>query len=160
MSICKKIDETILIVSTEFPPLPGGLGNHAFHLANQLYNNHRRIIVLTEERSNTHNEWKQFCDSANFTIVGISRNNLIFYTYFKRIFCFFYLSIKLQPVTFFSGKFSIWLAAFNPSKRRSFAIVHGSEIKCGGILKFIFHKCLQKVNNIISVSNFTNKILI
>jgi glycosyltransferase involved in cell wall biosynthesis len=140
--------------------MPGGIGNHTFHLANELYDNHRRVIVLTEERYNTHKEWRQFCDSVNFTIVGISRNKLIFYTYLKRIFYFFYLSIKLQPVTFFSGKFSIWLAAFNPSKKRSFAIVHGSEIKCGGIFKFIFHRGLQKVNNIISVSNFTNKILI
>ncbi len=160
LNIYKKTDETILIVSTEFPPMPGGIGNHTFHLANELYDNHRRVIVLTEERYNTHKEWRQFCDSVNFTIVGISRNKLIFYTYLKRIFYFFYLSIKLQPVTFFSGKFSIWLAAFNPSKKRSFAIVHGSEINCGGIFKFIFHRGLQKVNNIISVSNFTNKILI
>ena len=160
MNICKEKEETILIVSTEFPPLPGGIGNHAYHLANELCNNNRKIIILTEERSNTRNEWLEFRDSVNFTIVGIPRNKLIFFTYLKRIFYFFYLSIKLQPVTFFSGKFSIWLAAFNPSKKRSFAIVHGSEIRCGGILKLIFHKGLQKVNNIISVSNFTNKILV
>lgn len=140
--------------------MPGGIGNHAFHLANELCNNNRKIIVLTEERSNTRNEWSEFCDSSNFKIVGIPRNKLIFYTYLKRIFYFFYLSIKLQPVTIFSGKFSIWLAAFNPSNKRSFAIVHGSEIKCVGILKFVFQKGLQKVNNVISVSNFTNKILI
>jgi phosphatidylinositol alpha-1,6-mannosyltransferase len=154
------LKDFILIVSTEFPPLPGGIGNHAYNLASELSKNYERVIVLTEERANSKIDWNDFCNSSEFKIIGIKRNRFIFYTYLKRIFYFFYLSIKLRPVTFFSGKFSIWLAAFNPSKKKSFAIIHGSEIKCFGIWNRIFHMGLNKVAKIISVSNFTQKILL
>lgn len=154
------MNDTILIVSTEFPPLPGGIGNHAYNLAFELSKNYERVIVLTEERANSEIEWIDFCVSRKFKIVGIKRNKFVFFTYLKRIFYFFYLSIKFHPVTFFSGKFSIWLAAFNPSKKKSFAIIHGSEIKCFGIWKRLFHIGLNKVAKIISVSNFTQNILL
>lgn len=152
--------ESILIVSTEFPPLPGGIGNHAYNLAREFSKKHKRVIVITEERANSVMEWNDFCDSADFEIIGIKRNRFIFYTYVKRVFIFLYFSIKYKPVTFFSGKFSIWLASINPSRNKSFAIIHGSEIKCKGIWKRVFQKGLNSVKKIISVSNYTQNILL
>ena len=42
----------ILIVSSEFPPGPGGIGDHAFNLAEQLTFNGFEITVLSELRVN------------------------------------------------------------------------------------------------------------
>lgn len=151
--------KTILIVASEFPPLPGGIGNHAYNLATEFSKSHKKVIVLTEKRTDSESEWIAFCDSAEFEIIGIKRNRLIFYTYLKRVIIFLFLSIKLNPITFFSGKFSIWLAAINPTKKNSFAIIHGSEIRCKGVWKRIFHKGLNSVEKIISVSKFTQNIL-
>lgn len=156
----KAYKNTFLIVTTEFPPLPGGIGNHAFHLANQLLNEDRKVIVLTEKRSNSKNQWQDFCKSSKLQIIGISRNKFILLTYFKRICFFIYFSLKYQPISFFSGKFSIWLSAINISKNKSFAIIHGSEIKCRGIWKQLFQRGLNKVSKIISVSNYTQNQLL
>jgi phosphatidylinositol alpha-1,6-mannosyltransferase len=151
----KYYKNTFLIVTTEFPPLPGGIGNHAYHLANELLNEDRKVIVLTEKRANSKQQWQDFCNNCNFEIIGLSRNIFIPYTYIKRIIFFLFLTFKYQPITFFSGKFSIWLSAINISKNNSFAIIHGSEIKCKGIWKKLFQKGLNKVTRIISVSNYT-----
>ncbi len=152
--------DSILIVTTEFPPLPGGIGNHAYNLAKEFSKNHKKVIVITEERANSKVEWNNFYDSAEFEIIGVKRNKFILYTYLKRMILFLYFSIKYNPVTFFSGKFSIWLAAINPSKNDSFAIIHGSEIKCKGFWKRVFHSGLNKVKKIISVSKYTQNILL
>jgi phosphatidylinositol alpha-1,6-mannosyltransferase len=39
------------IISSEFPPLPGGIGNHAYLLANYLHKKGYEISVLTDFRS-------------------------------------------------------------------------------------------------------------
>ena len=40
----------LLIVTSEFPPLPGGIGNHALNLANSLTNKKYKVSVLTDCR--------------------------------------------------------------------------------------------------------------
>ena len=46
-----KSSKKILIVTSEFPPQPGGIGNHGFHLANQLSKNFYEVEVITDNRS-------------------------------------------------------------------------------------------------------------
>ena len=41
----------LLIVTSEFPPGPGGIGNHAYCLARILVKNEWPVTVLSEERS-------------------------------------------------------------------------------------------------------------
>ena len=39
----------VLILSSEFPPGPGGIGNHACHLAKELTLNGCEVLVLTPQ---------------------------------------------------------------------------------------------------------------
>ena len=48
----------IIIYSSEFPPGPGGIGNHAYNLANYLSKFHYKITVLAPIRSNFENKDK------------------------------------------------------------------------------------------------------
>ena len=43
--------KNILIVSSELPPQPGGIGNHAYHLSTQLQKNQYQVTVVTDMRS-------------------------------------------------------------------------------------------------------------
>lgn len=150
----------ILIVTIEFPPLPGGIGNHAYNLAKQFASANHPVTVLTEYRANSEEQWSDFVNNIpGVTVIGIRRNKLILLTYIKRILTFRNLS-KQHEVVIFSGKFSIWLAGINPSKNRSIAVIHGSEIKLKGILHSLFQRGLNAMDHIISVSNFTQKKLI
>ena len=58
----------LLIVTSEFPPQPGGIGNHAFNLASQLQLNGYGVTVIADERSNDGVEEKQFDNSLPFKV--------------------------------------------------------------------------------------------
>jgi phosphatidylinositol alpha-1,6-mannosyltransferase len=154
------LTKNILIVTQEFPPLPGGIGNHAFHLANQLYSNGYSVTVITEKRCNSDEQWNDFVHSnSNISIIGVKRYKPLIITYLLRIFIYLYLSFKLKATVIFSGKFPIWMAAI-PIKNKKISVIHGSEIKQFGIWKRLFQKGLNNSSSVISVSKFTqNKML-
>ena len=41
----------IIIATSEFPPQPGGIGNHAYNLALHLHNNGYHVSVIADQRS-------------------------------------------------------------------------------------------------------------
>ena len=51
--ICK-----ILIVASEFPPLPGGIGNHAYNLASNLVSLGYEVTVIADHRDSIADEVK------------------------------------------------------------------------------------------------------
>jgi phosphatidylinositol alpha-1,6-mannosyltransferase len=149
--------KNIIIVTQEFPPLPGGIGNHAYHLAIQLNLNGYQITVITENRSNSVGQWEDFVKSnPNISIIGVKRYKPLLVTYLLRVFIYLYLSIKLKPTVVFSGKFPVWMAAI-PLKCKKLTVIHGSEIKQHGIWKWLFQKGLNQSDSVISVSKFTQR---
>lgn len=148
--------KNILIVTSEFPPSPGGIGNHAWNLANSFSSKNWKVTVLTEIRKKNNADWDSFLLQSNFRIVGINRNSFILITYLKRIFFYLYLIMSIdKPSVIYSGKFSVWLSGIIKLSTPTLAVIHGSEIKSTGILKFLFNRGLLNVRNIVSVSNFT-----
>jgi glycosyltransferase involved in cell wall biosynthesis len=155
------IKKKVLIVTTEFPPLPGGIGNHAFHLSKNLVQNGYIVIVLTELRSDTIDQWNLFVSENNdIEIIGIKRRSRIILTYFERVVKFIFLLLKHKPITIFSGRFSIWLASIDFFSQQKISIIHGSEIQNTGIWDKLFSKGLNNCSKIVSVSNYTEKKLL
>lgn len=155
------IKKKILIVTTEFPPLPGGIGNHAFHLSKNLVQNGYNVIVLTELRSDTIEQWNLFVsENSDIEIIGIKRRSRIIFTYFERVVKFILILLKHKPITIFSGRFSMWLASINFFSQQKISIIHGSEIQNTGIWDKLFAKGLKNCEKIVSVSNFTQKKLL
>ena len=52
--------QKVLIVSSEFPPEPGGIGNHAYNIAKQLSMNNYTVTVVCDQRSKISNEKSLF----------------------------------------------------------------------------------------------------
>ena len=122
-----------LIITSEFPPLPGGIGNHAFNLACQMSYNGYQVVVCTDQRSKNIDEDVRFDNSQPFLVKRIKRYKLSLITYFVRLFVCL-IQVKKNKTILLSGKFSLWLGAIFKlffSKKRFIAVLHGSELFAG-----------------------------
>ena len=156
MSSFKKI----LIITSEFPPQPGGIGNHAYNLATQLQLNGCSVTVLTDMRSKAGIEESQFDAKLPFKIVRIKRYSVLLFTYLQRIFKYRSLVTKNTKVLA-SGKFSLWMVGLDLllNKKRKYAVIHGSELNLKGFNKKLTNKALLNFNRIIAVSNYTKSLV-
>ncbi len=157
--------KSILIISSEFPPLPGGIGNHALNLALNLQKNKKKVTVITDQRNEILETDLDFDKKQPFSVKRIKRQKIVFFTYIKRISeSFSFVKNNKEATTICSGKFQLWLGAFLKvmfSNRKFIAVVHGSEISAGGkwsqeITKWSF----SKYDSLIAVSEFTKKLIL
>lgn len=143
----------ILLISSEFPPLPGGIGNHAYLLSKYLQKSNCEVAILTDYRSV--NDDDSFDAKQDFNVVRIRRN---FFTYLNRFKQAFIL-VKKNEVIIASGKFSLWIGAVLKlffKRKKYIAVLHGSEIKAGNFyIQKLTKWSLVQYDELIAVSNFT-----
>ena len=63
----------ILIFTSEFPPLPGGIGNHALHLAVQFQKNGYEVTVVTDQRNKIIDVDIEFDSQLELKVIRIKR---------------------------------------------------------------------------------------
>lgn len=151
----------ILILTSEFPPQPGGIGNHAYNLAKGLQANGFEVEVVCDVRSVNGEKEREFDRNLTFEILRILRKKIIFFSYLNRIKTAFSLTSK-NEIIICSGKFSLWLGAFLSFyfKRKFIAIIHGSEVKLSNIfLRRFTDYSLKRFDKIIAVSNYTKSLV-
>ena len=155
------IKKNIVIVTSEFPPQPGGIGNHAYNLALYLAKENYQVKVIADQRSNDGADEIVFDKSLPFKVIRIKRHNLRFKMYFKRVLVT-YQSFKNANHVIATGKFSLWNVAFSRlfRKRQIIAITHGTEVnfKSFFVRKFV-DISLKKFDTIIAVSNYTEQLM-
>lgn len=153
----------IVILTSEFPPLPGGIGNQAYHLADQLVGNGYEVAVCTNQRSLVLADDLKFDQRLPFAVSRIQRYSFSFWTYFQRIWMGFRLVLFHKPnVIIATGKFSLWQGAFLQlffSKKQFIAVVHGSELFAGNsISQRMTQWSLKQFDALVAVSNFTKNL--
>lgn len=155
------MSKNTLIITSEFPPLPGGIGNHALHLALQLQKNGYEVTVVTDQRNKNLNEDLNFDSTTNLKVVRIKRKKPAVLTYLNRVRKTFLL-IQKNEIIIASGKFPLWLIAFLSlffTFKKFVAVLHGSELGAGGkIGKLVTKWSLKRFDKLIAVSNFTKKL--
>ncbi|MFD2542045.1 glycosyltransferase family 4 protein [Lacinutrix gracilariae] len=147
----------ILFVTSEFPPQPGGIGNHAYNIAKQLLENNYAVQVITDQRSVSGEEEKGFDAMLNYKVHRVHITKIRFLMYVKRLILLFD-TIKSVDKVIASGKFSLWIVAFVSVfyKKKYIAVIHGSEVNFSNTyLKTITNKSLKRFSKIIAVSNYT-----
>ena len=155
----------ILFISSEFPPLPGGIGNHALHLALSLQKPGNKVTVITNQRSKLIAEDIAFDVQLPFKVQRIKRQKIVLFTYLNRIFQVWLAIFRNEKLTIIcSGKFSLWtggIAALFFLNNNYIAVLHGSEINAGGTIgKKITKWCLKKFTKLIAVSKFTKNLVL
>lgn len=151
----------LLLLTTEFPPQPGGIGNHAFHLAKGLQTNGYEVTLLSDRRSDDGEDEREFDAKAGFKIVRIPRKKIILLSYLDRIQTGYVLA-KNADTVLASGKFSLWLGAFLSLllKKKFVAVIHGSEVKLPNpVLRKLTDISLKRFHSIIAVSNYTKSLV-
>jgi phosphatidylinositol alpha-1,6-mannosyltransferase len=156
----------IVIVSTEFPPGPGGIGQHAFDLAQSLVDAGYNITVITEGDYATVSEVSDFDrkHSANnhFDIIRHQRKKR-FNTLYRLKEQFRFVIARQPNVIILTGRFSIWfggLIKWLKPQTTTWAFVHGTEVgQPSRFLSKFTIIALSKADRIIAVSNFTKQLL-
>ena len=151
----------ILIVTSEFPPQPGGISNHAYNLAKHLQRHHFLVDLIADCRSFSSDEECVFDDDLNFKVHRIMRRKLRVLMYLNRIIILFKL-IKTSDVVIATGKFSLWMVAFSSLfyNKKFIAILHGSEVNYSQkFLKHSINWSLKRFSKLIAVSNYTKSLV-
>ena len=151
----------VLIISYEFPPGPGGIGNHAFNLACQLAKHEYDINVITESDNASNLEIENFDRLiSSFNINRIKRFGIL--TYIRRLIKYLQ-EFRKADLLIVSGKFPVWsvnLLRLFSSKNCITSVIHGSEIRLPEYWqRKLFNTGLKKSNDIISVSSFSRSLL-
>ena len=155
--------KSILIISTEFPPAPGGIGSHAFALANELTKLNWKVLVATEQNYSTQKEIDTFNQSQDFPIYQLQPTPSLF-SLVRKTFFLIKLIIKNKPKYICgTGKHGAWFAFFIAKIcfKKSILIGHGTEFTVG------MSERSKKMNNyiysnsnlLIPVSYYTEKII-
>lgn len=154
-----------IIITSEFPPFPGGIGNHAYCLASELYKNAKNVKVITDFRSVNHVIELDFDSKLPYEVKRVTNYKIRFFIYFLRTFYALREVFSTSKKNFIlSGKFSIWIGGLMTIfhlKHKYIAVVHGSEVNAGGqFAKKYTAWCLSRFTNVIAVSNFTKELIL
>lgn len=155
--------KSVLILVWEFPPGPGGIGQHAYSMAEALNQQDFTITILTTSDYGTPTEIKSFDAQHNhLNIVRVTGSRRI--QYIKRIFQALRMAMQIKPVYIIcSGKGALWLLLLMKlvaRKSRLSAFVHGSEVRLPAIISrhFTWYS-LRFADRLFCVSYFTKSLL-
>jgi glycosyltransferase involved in cell wall biosynthesis len=148
--------KTILLITSELPPQPGGIGTHAHLLAKHLAVT-EHVQVIADQRSGSGEEEHVFDQGVKYSIQRVRRYPWIVVTYLLRLFASL-TAAKHADVILVSGKFSLWqvhlLKLFYT--KPIITVIHGSEILIGNTyLRRLTHRALEKCKHVIAVSAYT-----
>ena len=147
----------ILLITSELPPQPGGIGTHAHQLARNL-SRFYKVTVLADRRSDNGTEEAIFDQQQDYRIHRVKRRSIIAFTYVQRIITTLKVVDEVD-IVLVSGKFSLWQAWFIKKKNKDLpvlGIIHGSEVLLGNsFLRKFTNYCLEQLDVVIGVSSYT-----
>ena len=153
--------KSILIVTSEFPPQPGGIGDHAYNVAYYLSRSGFSVRVIADCRSEDGVEESDFDTKQPFLIERIPISSPRFKMYGRRI-STLRKYMKMSDLVIASGKFSLWSVALCRKfiNTPTIAVVHGTEVNFSqSVLRKSVDFALQSFTRLISVSHFTKSLL-
>lgn len=145
----------IILLSSEFPPGPGGIGDHAFNLARFLSADGFPVSVVTELRSEfgVGNENVNNVLRIHYAVRGKLAPNLKFITTYVKV-----LATHKESVVIATGSKSVMLAGVLAFlfRRPMVAILHGHEVLMGRTEKrWLLRNVLGRFSHAVSVSQFS-----
>lgn len=152
-----------LIISSEFPPGPGGIGKHAHSMAKGLLYNGVQVSVVCNMDYASEDEINSFLNNnRELNIHRIQRKG--FSTYINRIRTIISLYKKYRfDKVILTGQFSLWMGLILKTFFKgvhTILIIHGSELNIGGSVKTaLTKKSILNGDKVFAVSNYTCSLL-
>jgi len=154
----------LIVLTSEFPPGPGGIGNHAYHLVDSLSKMSFNVNILITQKCDEDLSIPKSKIESKFSQIWLKKKGSLISNY-VRIFNIFYAFMKLNPCAIIcSGRTPLILGGIFKllfKKKLFFLIVHGKEINPSNkVLHQIIKLLINKYDKIVSVSNYTAKKLV
>ncbi len=153
--------ERILVVTSELPPGPGGIGAHAFDLAAALAVQGRTVSLLGAQHYVSDADRDRFNEASPVTITTFADRGDPARTAAARHRQFLAaLDSKRPHVVVASGGRVLWLAASACARRQVpfVAVVHGSELGGPKWQQTLTRWALNRSAVVLAVSNFTARL--
>lgn len=149
----------ILILSSEFPPGPGGIGTHAFQLAKYFSSQEHSVLVLSPQAYVTETERDAFNNVQKFRVISLSETGSPITKAQSRAKALRNALEDFHPdIIMISGGRSIWLSAVVLfGKKIPWVVIgHGTEFGAGSALDAILTRfTCDRADAIIAVSEYT-----
>ncbi len=152
----------ILILSSEFPPGPGGIGTHAYQLAKNFALTSHAVQVLTPQDYAAEEEIADFNGSQPFAISRFIGGKTAFSKALTRICKLNSILRHFKPdVVLVSGSRSIWMTSFLMTFYRNVpwvVVAHGTEFgQMSGLKAWLTKVSANQASALICVSEYTRQ---
>jgi len=150
-------NKKILFISSEFPPGPGGLGEHAFQISQGLNELGWEITIITTLDYTNETTKNEFVEQQNYKIINIKRNSWPIINVCNKIVKMIWVTRQLKPdIIISSGSVSALYGRIleNIFQRKRVCFVHGPEYRM--IYNDYFTRWILNTSRIIAVSNWAS----
>lgn len=152
----------VLIIVSEFPPGPGGIGQHAFSMAETFYSLDYKVEILTSGDHASVHKIANFDNKSAYPITRFQRRGIL--TYLLRLVETYKVVSRFKPDrVFVSGKFPVWSLRWVRwicSSARIEVFLHGSEVNLPvWWQRMLFHWNLKQANMLYPVSQYTQSLI-
>lgn len=154
----------VLIISSEFPPGPGGIGQHAASFALAFSVNKEVHVLANQDYTNADELKKYHASLPNSIRITAFANRSGRFTFLRRLRQSFVLTKNLKPnQVYVTGRFPLWAGALIKlllPKQSVFGFAHGTEVSNkSGVLGKITCQAAKRLDHVYAVSRFTAQFL-
>ena len=151
----------LVLIASELPPGPGGIGNHAHHLALELQRRGWQVTVVAPQDYAREEEIATWSQRQPFEIVRLRRSSLLFWRAFRWLWCSLRTVLARRPqLVVASGQRATWIGGLvaRITGRRLVAIGHGAEFGASGkFAKACNRFGYNRAELVIAVSEYTRQ---
>lgn len=153
----------VLVISTEFPPGPGGIGTHAWELARGLHAREWQVCVAAPLDYATADEVARFKSEVPFRLLDLRTFGVGLLASARTLFVLRRLIHEHNPdVLIASGTGAVLRAAMlSQRSHKPFVVIgHAGEFKMGSVLlRSLLHRAIKRSSSVIAVSAFTAELM-
>lgn len=151
----------LVLLTSELPPGPGGIGNHAYHLALELQRRGWQVTVVAPQDYAREEEIAAWSQRQPFTIVRLRRGGFAAWRSLRWFLRSFFTVLGRRPdLLVASGQRSIWLGGLiaRLTGRPLAAIGHGKEFGARGRLARALNRFgFEHAEVLVAVSQYTRE---
>ncbi|MCB0031030.1 MAG: glycosyltransferase family 4 protein, partial [Anaerolineales bacterium] len=148
----------LLILSTEFPPGPGGIGTHAYELASGLQSLGWQVAVIAPQDYVTKAERVMFNEQLPFAVNTLANGSVA-----RRLRQIWKTLRQTRPdLLIATGSRSLWAAMLLCPLLGIpwLAIGHGTEFKKSGrLVRFLTRQAVRRADEMVAVSRYTARLV-
>lgn len=151
----------LVLLASELPPGPGGIGNHAYHLALELQRRGWKVTVVAPQDYAREEEIATWSQRQPFEIVRLRRHSLHFWRMFRWLWRGLRVVLSRRPdLLVASGQRATWLGGLiaRITRRRLVAVGHGAEFGAKGRFARAANRFgYERAELLIAVSEYTRQ---